>query len=149
MTTPLYRCPPYAVLPADHPLADRSSIRVAEVIAEPMVLIDLLPSAEFFIDRLTAAGHDADIRYRTASVETIRSMVGRGLGWGILLHKPVTPTTYDGGRVSEVDLEDLGDPIDVLLVRHTSARPTRRLEAFIAVCRDVFREPAHGALATR
>jgi len=69
-------------------------------------------------------------------VETVRSLVGRGLGWSILIHRPVPDRSYDGTQVVGVNLEDIGGPVDVLLVRSADARPTRRVEAFTQFCRD-------------
>ena len=135
-TTPLYSCCPYAVLPKGHSLATRDSIRLAEIIEEPMIMIDMPPSAEFFIGLLGDAGYSPDIRHRSNSVETVRSLVGRGLGWSILIHRPVPDRSYDGTQVVGVNLEDIGGPVDVLLVRSADARPTRRVEAFTQFCRD-------------
>ncbi|WP_326835293.1 LysR family transcriptional regulator [Amycolatopsis rhabdoformis] len=136
-TVPLYSCPPYAVLPADHPLAHHTSVRAADLIHEPLIMIDLPPSADFFADLLTRAGHTPDIRFRTRSVETVRALVGRGRGWAILLHRPAVPHSYDGREVAAVPLSDVGAPIDVLLARATHSRPTRRALAFSHLCREV------------
>lgn len=136
-TAPLYSCPPYVALPAGHWLVGRESVAVEDVIGEPMIMIDMPPSAEFFIGRLAAAGHTPDVRYRTRSVEAVRTLVARGMGWSILLHRPEPAQSYDGGTLVGKVLDGIGAPVDVLLVRSSSIRPTRRAEAFARLCHDV------------
>src|SRR5581483_7179392 len=133
-TTPLYSCPPYAVLAPDHPLARSAGVRVADLIAEPMIMIDMPPSAEFFLATLDRAGLRPWVRHRASGIETVRSLVGRGMGWSLLLHRPQTAASYDGGSVAHVALTDLTDPVDVVAARSADVRPTRRVEAFVSFC---------------
>ncbi|WP_327099040.1 LysR family transcriptional regulator [Nocardia vinacea] len=138
-TLPLYSCPPYAVLPAGHRFATRRTVALSELIDEPMVMIDMPPSLEFFTGRIAEAGYAPDIRFRTRSVETVRTFVGRGMGWAVLLHRPGTERSYDGSAVASVDLEGMGAPVDVLLVMNSSARMTRRARAFAEMAPEVLR----------
>lgn len=141
-TSPVYSCRPYAVLPSEHPLARRESLRLAELAGEPMILIDMPPSADFVLGRLAGAGYVPDVRFRTSSVETVRVLVGRGKGWAVLTQRPVPDESYDGGRVARVEIEDIGPPIDIVLASAFDGRPTRRLRAFAQVCRTVLSEPS-------
>ena len=45
---PLYRLPPYVLLPGTHRWARRRSVRLAELAEEPMVLLDLPHSRDYF-----------------------------------------------------------------------------------------------------
>src|SRR5260221_636384 len=47
--TELYRVRPHAELPADHPLVARPRIRMAQLAREPMIMLDMPPSREYFI----------------------------------------------------------------------------------------------------
>jgi DNA-binding transcriptional LysR family regulator len=135
--TPLYRCRPHAVLPARHRLAGERAVDIAALIAEPMILIDLPPSAEFFLGLLARAGYTPTVSYRPGAIETVRTLVGRGLGWSLLLHQPATAVSYDGGHVVHLPVRDIDEGVDVLLVRAAGARPTARAQAFIGYCGEI------------
>ncbi|WP_292722493.1 LysR substrate-binding domain-containing protein, partial [Microbacterium sp. 13-71-7] len=81
---PLFSAPPHVVLAADHPLAGRDAIHLAELAAQELVLLDLPASREYFLDLLAEAGVEPRIRYTSRSYETVRSLVARGHGYSIL-----------------------------------------------------------------
>jgi DNA-binding transcriptional LysR family regulator len=134
ITTPLYSCTPHLLLPASHRLAGRSSVAIEEVIDEPMIAIDLPPSLDYFLGVLGRTGHTPRIRYRAGAIETVRTLVGRGLGWSLMLHRPITDVCYDGGRVVTVSLTGVDERVDVLLARSAEVRLTARVEAFTQFC---------------
>lgn len=136
VATPLYACRPYALLPGDHPLAGQRSVDIAQLIDEPMIMIDLPPSWEYFHGVLTRAGLSPTVRYRAGSIETVRALVGRGLGWSMLLHRPVPNLSYDGARVATPDIDGLEESVDILLARASGIRLTGRVRAFGAFCRE-------------
>jgi DNA-binding transcriptional LysR family regulator len=135
-TTSLYRCSPHVVLAADHPLAGERAVEIDQIIGEPMILVDLPPSVEYFLGVLGRAGYTPTVRYRAGAIETIRSLVGRGMGWSMLLHTPATEMSYDGGRVVHLPIRDLDEHVDVLLVRADATQPTARMQAFADHCRQ-------------
>lgn len=148
--TPLYPCAPYAVLPRSHPVAADGSVRIASLIDEPMIMIDMPPSAEFFLSLLERAGHRPWVRHRANGIETVRSLVGRGMGWSLLLHRPQTDVSYDGSNVLSAALSDLTATIDVVAARPADVKPTRRVEAFIAYCLEELDVPSpHTAAPSR
>ena len=63
---------------------------------EPMVLLDAPPSRDHALGLCAQAGIQPAIRYRTENYETARALVGRGLGWTVLLTLPRTHMTYEG-----------------------------------------------------
>ena len=134
-TTPLYSCSPHIVLRADHPLAGESAVEIAQIIREPMILVDMPPSAEYFFGVLHRAGYTPNVRYRAGAIETIRSLVGRGMGWSMLLHTPATQVSYDGGLVVHLPVRNLDEHVDVLLAQPDAGHPTARMRAFIDHCR--------------
>jgi DNA-binding transcriptional LysR family regulator len=144
-TTPLYQCNPHVVLPAHHRLAGEPAIDIAAIIAEPLILIDMPPSVEFFLGVLARAGHTPTVSYRPGAIETVRTLVGRGLGWSMLLHQPATAVSYDGGRVVHLPARDMDERVDVLLVRAAGVRPTARVQAFTRYCKEVLPSVMQGA----
>lgn len=129
---------PYVALASDHRLAGRRSIRLAELADEPMVLLDLPESRDYFEAILAKAGVTPNIRYRSASYETVRGLVARGHGFSILNQVPAHDETYSGGAVTAVAIRDELPGLPVVLARLPSVRSTARARAVTAVARDIF-----------
>lgn len=129
---------PYVALPSDHRLAKRKSIRLTDLADEPMVLLDLPDSRDYFEALLTAAGVTPEIRYRSASYETVRGLVARGHGFSILNQTPAHRATYDGGAVTAVAIRDDLPGLPIVLARLQSLRTTARARAVAAAARAIF-----------
>ncbi|PQZ97289.1 LysR family transcriptional regulator [Arthrobacter sp. MYb224] len=97
--TKLFSTEPSLVLPAGHALAGEQKVALAELVAEPMILLDVPPSREHTEMVFKAAGLTPWIRYRTTDFEVTRSMVGRGMGYAILVQRPASDLTYEGRRL--------------------------------------------------
>ena len=134
----VFSLPPYALLPAGHRLASRAKVRLAQLEGEPLALLDLPQSRDYFRGMFAAAGLEPNVRYRSSSVETLRALVGRGLAYTLLnLQSPVA-ISLDGYPVVSVAL-DSGTPLEVVLVTATGSRPTRRAAAVAALSTEVLR----------
>lgn len=79
----------HALLPADHPLATREAVSLAELARCDFILIDLPLSREFLMVPFWQRGLSPRIRLKTRSIEMARRMVAAGLGVSLL----VTPAT--------------------------------------------------------
>ncbi len=93
--TPLATMPPRAVLPPSHPLAAAPELSLADLVDQPFVLMDLPYTREYFLSIFHALGLKPRIAYRSQSFETIRTLVGNGLGYSLLNLRPETDQTYD------------------------------------------------------
>lgn len=91
--------PPYALLPAKHPLASAASVSLAELVQYPVLLINLPQSREYFLSLFREAGVVPTVNYEFASLELLRSMVANGHGVSILTTRPVLDRTHDGKRL--------------------------------------------------
>ncbi|MDR7303591.1 LysR family transcriptional regulator [Haloactinomyces albus] len=127
--------PPYVIVPADHPLREASGVRLADLAGEPMVMLDLPHSREYFRSLALRTNVEPVVRYRTSSYETVRSLVAAGHGYAILNQQPHHDVTYDGGRIVRLALLDDVPPLPVVLARVTGIRSTVRAQAFAALCR--------------
>ncbi len=144
VTSRVFTLPPYLLLPAGHKLAGRSKVTLAQFAGEPLALLDLPQSRDYFLGMFAAAGVQPDIRYRSSSVETLRALVGRGLAYTLLNLRSAMATSLDGHPVVAVGLEGGGMPLEVVLVTAAGSRPTRRAAAVAAASTEVLRR--HGAL---
>lgn len=130
------RASAYVIVAADHPLAGQGSVRLAELSAEPLVLLDLPHSRDYFRSLVAATGTAPDVRYRTSSYETVRSMVARGLGYSVLNQRPATDRTYGGGELAELELRDAGRPLEVRIATLGGMTQTARARAVMDVLRE-------------
>ncbi len=71
---------PRAVLPADHALANREMLSLSMIAKEPLVLLDIWPSNQYFIGQFEVAGLRPNIAYKVPSMELVTAFVGQGLG---------------------------------------------------------------------
>lgn len=124
---------PHVILHADHPLAGRTEIALAELADEPLVLLDLPDSNDYFLGMLRQQGLTPNIKYRTSSYETVRSLVATGLGFSLLNQRPLIDQTYSGNRTAIVEISDqvpsLGVSASTLAQVERSARANAVAEA--------------------
>jgi len=146
-TSRVFTLPPYVLLPAGHKLAARSKVTLTQLAGEPLALLDLPQSRDYFLGMFAAAAVEPDIRYRSTSVETLRALVGRGLAYTLLNLQPAVATSLDGYPVVSLVLKGGGTPLVVVLVTAAGSRPTRRAAAVAALSVEVLR--GRGAHANR
>ncbi len=135
----LRELPPYVIVATRHRLARRGAIALREIAEEPCVLLDLPISRDYFAAIFGALGLTPNLRYRSASVEAVRSFVGNGLGYSILNHTARSATTYDGKRLASLRLTDKLRPsrIAAAYLAGHDLRPVAA--AFLGYARDYFR----------
>ncbi len=134
----LFEAPPYVLLPPGHRFADAERISLRDLVAEPMVLLDVPPSRDYFTSLFLRHGLEPDVRFRTPSFETVRGLVGNGHGYSILVTRPAGDLTYDGIRlVSRPIAEDI-PPGRIVLAYLVRARRTRLSETFANFCKAYF-----------
>ncbi|GAA5126642.1 LysR family transcriptional regulator [Haloechinothrix salitolerans] len=141
-TEPLAEVPPYVIVPPEHPLAATDGVRLADLAGEPLVLLDLPHSKEYFQALVQRSRVEPRIQYRTRSYEMVRSLVAAGRGYAILNQRPASDVTYDGGRVAALPLRDDVPALPMVLARVKGVRLTARASAFAARCRALLGEPS-------
>lgn len=132
---------PYVLVHRGHRLARRRRVYMRELIDDPMVLLDLPHSREYFRWLVESVGLEPKVRRTSASYETVRALVAHGQGWSLLNQRPHANATYDGTEVATLALKDKVPPLDVVLARLTGVRPTSRASAFATCAREL---PGHG-----
>lgn len=132
----LERVPPHVIVPADHPAAGSPDREIAlrELAGEPLILLDLPHTREYYESLFVMAGLTPNIRHRFTGYETVRSFVARGHGYALLNQRVQGDVPYSGGRVVALRLVDEFPPSEVMLVRPEGALPTRRALAFEDIC---------------
>ncbi|HEY2556058.1 MAG TPA: LysR substrate-binding domain-containing protein [Diaminobutyricibacter sp.] len=128
-TAEIARTTPYVLLPESHRLARADGIHLARLRGEPMVILDLPLSRDYFLGLLHDAGVEPEIRYRSGNYETVRSLVAQGHGFSLLNQVPRSSVTYGGGSVTAVPILDHVDGLPVVVSWLNGVRPTARSRA--------------------
>jgi len=81
---PLFYEPFFAALPAGHPLAKQSTLKVADIMAEKLLLLDEGHCLRDQALDVCGTGSRGREEVRATSLETLRQMVGMGLGLTLL-----------------------------------------------------------------
>jgi DNA-binding transcriptional LysR family regulator len=128
---PVHAYRPHVVLAARHALAGGVSARLADLAAEPLILLDMHPARRNTEQIFAALGLAPRVGHVTTSFELARCLAGRGLGYSVLFQKPAPSTTYDGQPVATLPIEEDLPPTVVGLARPAGALPSARYAALL------------------
>ena len=134
---------PYVLLPDGHPLASSAAITLEALVGEPLILLDVEPSRDYFLSLFRDRGLEPRIGYRTASFEMVRGLVGHGLGFSLLATKPANNMSYDGRALVA---RPLATPVanSLLVLANRANRPmSAHAQAFAGHCRAFFHGVTH------
>ena len=136
----LIEAPPYCLMPAAHPLANRPCLHLSDIAREPLIVLNR-PAASAYYRRLfeTQAG-GLTVAAHANSTEMVRSLVGRGLGCAVLNMQPLTATTYGGDDLIARPIADPLPPL-TLAIAHDKTRPRRLVRHFVEACMAHFARP--------
>jgi DNA-binding transcriptional LysR family regulator len=134
---PLAALPPVAMFAADHPLANAQSIDLRQLADEPLILLDLPASRDYFLSLFRQAGLQPRLAERIDDITVIRTMVANGFGYSLANTHPRTDVALDGSRLRTVPLAGDHRPLMIgLATARTRVKP-RILEAFQSHCRQM------------
>ncbi len=129
---------PHVLLPSGHPLCQHHHISLRELAEQPMVLLDLSPSRDFFTSLFAEHGLRPSIRFRSPSFETVRGLVANGLGYSILVSRPASAMSYDGGALVTRPLQETVTPGRLILRRRALQAHSPLVERFVEHTREFF-----------
>jgi DNA-binding transcriptional LysR family regulator len=127
---PILSLRPHVILPQDHPLAEKPSLQVEDLIDLPMVLLDLPFSTDYFLNIFRKLGRRPKVVERTRDLGVMRAMVANGFGYSIANIRPATTFAPDGRPLAHVPL-DGPPPLALGLVYSEGARAALTVRAFI------------------
>lgn len=94
----IYRTEVLAVLPEDHRLGIQEAINLADLAPEPFLMLDSAPSAANTRRIFSERGLEPNLLLSVPTLELLRILVARGLGYSLLMSRPNDPTTTSEGR---------------------------------------------------
>lgn len=111
--SPIYELSPYAIVSEDHELSDRNSVKLADLIRHPLVLLDLSLSREYYLSLFTKKGLQPTIAHRAKSIEMVRGLVSNGFGFSILNTPLSKAESHNNGRLKRIKLEGVDNKVQV------------------------------------
>jgi DNA-binding transcriptional LysR family regulator len=132
---PVADLPPVALLPAGHRLAGGPAVSLEQLASEPLILLDLPLSREYFLSLYLARGLRPSIGHRSPHPEVIRAMVANGYGYTLVNARPRVGRSLDGRRFRLVPLSGRHRPMRMGLAAIAGAAETRAVAAFREHCR--------------
>jgi flavin reductase (DIM6/NTAB) family NADH-FMN oxidoreductase RutF len=130
----------YVLLPEHHRLGAEPQIALEALAAEPLILLDVVPSREYFLSLFRNRGLEPLVGYRTASFEMVRGLVANGLGYSLLGTKPGHDVSYDGRVLITRPLAGATAPSRLVLAHLAGHRLSPAAAAFARHCREFFRD---------
>lgn len=127
----LFEVPAHVLLPADHRLAARDTIELQELVDDDLILFDAPPSSEHTLSMFADRGLTPKIRHRTANFEAVRTLVGRGLGYGVLVQRVANARSYEGTPVVTREISPPVAPVGIDVIWSASAETPDRVSALI------------------
>lgn len=137
-STPLAELRPYILLAQGHSLVEHNSISLSALADEAMILLDAPLSRNYFLSLFEAATVEPKIGMRTSSFELVRSLVGNGAGYTILVTKPANMTSYDGNKLIARPIADDVEPIGIALVHRADGSLSPAAQTVVRHCQRYF-----------
>lgn len=103
--------PPYVMLSTDHPKAKLPSLTLADLEDEPMILLDLPLSREYFLSIFHDCGLRPNITERTSDMSMARSLVANGYGFGLVNMRTRSDLAPDGEKLVTLPLTGAIRPV--------------------------------------
>lgn len=133
---PLVTLPPHALLAEGHPLAGEAALPLDRLVAEPMVLLDLPASRDYFLSLFAAADLRPRIAERTRDMAVVRSLVAHGYGYALANVRAGSERALDGAPLVRVPLAGTHRAMAMGTATMRGERKTRLVAAFEAHCRE-------------
>lgn len=137
--TPLASFAPHILLPGDHRLSRLRQVPLVALKDEPFILLDIAPSRTYFTRILAAAGLTPHVAFSSPSLEVVRGLVGRGLGYSILVTRPHGDHSYAGDALTVRPIAGEVEHGVIALAALRQMRKTRLVSAFEAHCVSQFK----------
>jgi DNA-binding transcriptional LysR family regulator len=131
---PLARLPMHVVMGEKHEFACREALSLHDLVNEPMLLLDLPLSREYFLAMFTKEGLQPNIRARSEHPDVIRSMVANGYGYTLANVLPRSDFALDGRRVVRIRLSGDHPPMVVGVATLGQLAQSRLVSAFQNHC---------------
>jgi DNA-binding transcriptional LysR family regulator len=128
----IYETEVMAILPQDHPLAAEEAVDLADLAPEPLIMLESTPSTANTHRMFNERGLTPRLLTALPVIELVRALVGRGLGYSLLMSRPnSTDMTSEGRRIAFRPLKPRAGLTTVVAVWPEQMKLTPRAKALI------------------
>ncbi len=131
----LCQLPPHVLVSELHSLAQQNAVTLGELAPQPMALLDLPLSRDYFLSLFAEAGVEPHIVARSRSEDVIRSLVTNGIGYALFNVRPKSNQSLDGKRFTRLRLAGKHRPMLLGLASYAPAKRSRLAQVFMQRCR--------------
>jgi DNA-binding transcriptional LysR family regulator len=131
----LAELPPVALFAASHPLAVKRSVTLERLAKEPLVLLDLPLSRDYFRSLFAKRGLEPVVARRSPHMEVVRALVGNGFGYSLVNARPSNDRALDGAQLAIVPISGAHRPMRLGIATLRGLRRSRAATAFREHCR--------------
>ena len=114
---------PYALFNAEHTLAGQTSVSLAQLTQEPLILSDQGLSVRHMLDLFKHCEVTPTIAQHAGSFEIMRSLVANDLGVGLAYTRPHSKTSYDGLEIKTLAISDELDAVPIVIASNRLNTP--------------------------
>ena len=136
--TPLTQLTPYVVLPKGHELLAHETLTPAELVDQPLVLLDMPPSKDFFLGIFKQQNLKPNVAFSSGSLEMVRGLVGQGLGYSLLATQPASNLSYDGNELQTRPLQTDVKASKIVLATRRGTPLSKAAEELKQQCMEYF-----------
>jgi len=134
--TPLVELKPYALLAADHPLANKKNISLTNLAEEKFILLDLPLSDSYFMSLFDSHNLKPDIYARTRHIEVQRALVAKGYGYSLANVRPVNQKSLDGSELRYIPLSGYNPGLTLGIATLANIKKTIVVDIFSQFCHE-------------
>ncbi|MGC3020054.1 MULTISPECIES: LysR family transcriptional regulator [unclassified Brevibacterium] len=132
----LFAQPAHVILAADDPFAAREAVRLEDLVERDMILLDSPPSSQHTLGMFHDRGLAPRIRHRTTSYEVVRTLVGRGLGYGVLVQRLTNTASYEGYPLVVKEIKPAVEPVGVEVIWPSDHASPKRAQALVEFAKN-------------
>lgn len=126
----IYKTEVTAVLAANDPLAQHDDVDLADLVMKPLIMLNTAPSTEYTQLMFAQRGLRPNIGAVVPQIDLVRAMVGRGLGYSLLMSRPnQIPISSEGKGLVTRHLRPRAGQTSVVAVWPKEATLTARAAA--------------------
>ena len=134
------------MLPIDHPMAGQSDVSLKELEAEPMVLLDLPLSRDYFLSTFQSVDVHPSVAERSTDLSVVRSLVANGFGYSLVNIGIKNIRSPDGLGLAIIPVREAVKPVTLGLAIKQTTQKSGIVTAFFDHVRDRIR--TEGVLET-
>ncbi|ASM72905.1 MULTISPECIES: LysR family transcriptional regulator [Roseobacteraceae] len=132
---PFFRARPFALLPESSPLAARASLSLEDLADQPMIMLDLPATQNYFRQLFSSQGLKPQVVHSTKSSSVLRGLVAANLGYSLLNIVGRADRDPDSGYVVRPLTGDLEAP-EYGLAYARGAETTPVVKAVLRICQN-------------